>query len=284
MKWFFPLLALVACLPQHAFADTTLGTVIAKLPHVITKGGVYRLTKDLGFVDVTGNAISVDVTDVVIDLNGFEIIAVSGSANNAVGIKSSLKNRVTIKNGTIRGFEKGVVIGGDDARVSDLLLVNNLETGVSVTGNHAQIIHNRVFDTGGSTNGGVVDAEGITLTGTYGTISDNDVELTFQSDTTGHFADGIQLLGCSDIIVSNNRVLDVEPAVATKGKATGIIADPAASSDAVVFLGNTVVTTEIPFDLSGGLSGKYGDNVTSDFTAPSAYVTSGTGMVNIGNN
>jgi hypothetical protein len=41
-------------------------------------------------------------------------------------------------------------------------------------------------------------------------------------------------------------------------------------------------SSKIGFDLSGGISGAYGDNTTSSVTT--GYNTGGTGMANIGNN
>jgi hypothetical protein len=277
------LIALTALLPQLASADTTIGTAILALPHKITKPGAYRLTKRLAYSVLSGAAITIEATDVVIDLNGFELIAVSGSTNTAAGIECSAQSRVTIKDGTIRGFQNGVVLGSDDVLITDLLVTNCLQSGISVIGNHSQIIHNRVYDIGGSGNGSPT-AIGITVTGTYGIVSNNDVQSIFETDNSSRTADGIRIHGSSNIIVTNNHVLDVEPQAPTKATSNGISIDPAAPSSVLVVLGNIVLTTGTPFDLTGGLSGEYGDNVTANFTAPSAYVITGTNMTSIDSN
>ena len=109
-------------------------------------------------------------------MNGYELLALSGSTNTAEGIACTTDNRVTVKNGTIRGFQDGVVLGAGYANVNGLLITNSLRTGISVNGNHSQISHNRVADTGGSPTAAY--AIGISLTGTYGVIIDNDVQNT----------------------------------------------------------------------------------------------------------
>jgi hypothetical protein len=111
-------------------------------------------------------------------------------------------------------------------------------------------------------------------------VSDNDVHTTIETDASGRAADGIRIKGCSNIVVSNNRVADVEPLAPTKATATGIAIE--SPSDTLVLLSNTVLTTDTAFDLSGGTSGKYGDNITSSFTTD--YFTTGSGMTSIGNN
>jgi len=282
MKRLLPFLALAALLPQLASADTTIGTAITALPHTITKPGLYRLTKRLAYSPLSGNAITIEATDVVIDLNGYELIAVAGATNIAAGIECSAQSRITVKNGTIRGFQNGVVLGSDDALITDLLVTDCLQSGISVLGNHSQILRNRVYDIGGSGNSSVAYAIGITLTGTYGTIADNDVHSVFETDNASRLADGIRLHGCSNIIVSNNRVSNIEPVVPTKAGSTGISADPTDPSTILIFLSNTVLTTGTAFDLSGGQSGKYGDNITSNITTD--YFTTGSGMTSIGNN
>jgi hypothetical protein len=168
-------------------------------------------------------------------------------------------------------------------RLEDLLITNSIETGVSLVGNHCDITGNRISDTGNTVNTSTLYSIGISLTGTYGTVTNNDIQNTFESDNTNRFADGIRLRGCSTIVVSGNRVLDVEPSAPTKAISTGIEADPNSPSVNLVFLGNVVVTAGTGIDLSGDTSGgDYGDNLASD--VGTGYNTGGTSMVNIGGN
>jgi hypothetical protein len=279
MKWFLSLVALAAILPQHGLAETTLGTAITTVPFNITKAGVYHLTKDLDFTASGGVAINVEATDVILDLNAHELLGLSGSGSTATGIYCDNFNRVVIKNGTVRGFQAGVVLTSNEARVTDLLVTNNFGSGITVVGNNSQILHNHVCNTGGSSNAAFLYAIGISLTGTDCTVVDNDVQNTFTSDSTNHYGNGIRLKNCSNVVLSNNRVLDVEPATALKGSSTGVAT---LSCDTLIFLANTVVTTATGFDLTGSSSGKYGDNVTSNVGA--SYLNTGGGMQDIGDN
>jgi hypothetical protein len=159
-------------------------------------------------------------------------------------------------------------------------VTNNFRTGIIVIGNNASIINNRVNATGGSGNSTVNSfAAGISLTGTYGNISDNEVHSTYTADITGRFGDGIRLNGCSNVVVGNNHVLDVDPIAPTAATTTGIAT---VASDNLIILNNIVTSTQLGFDLSGGASGSYGDNITS--SVATGYFTSGSGMTNIGNN
>jgi len=276
MKRLIPLLALIALLPLRSSAETTIGTAIPSVPYAITKAGVYRFTKNLVFAGISGDAIRIAATDVVIDLNGYELLCDSGTSNFAAGIECSAESRVTIKDGTVRGFQNGLILGSDYVRLTDLLVTGCLESGITVVGNHSQILHNRVSQIGISGTYAI----GITLTGTDGTISENDLQAITQTDTNGHYADGIRIKGCSKIIVTNNRVMDVEPSAPTKGASTGIAT--VSPSDNLILIGNTVLTAETGFDLTGGASGEFGDNITGSVTTP--YLTTSGTMTNIGNN
>ena len=279
MKWIILLFASLACFPRRGAADTTLGPAITKVPVTITTPGVYHFTTDLAYTGTTGFAITVEAIGVVIDLNGHQLFSTAGSATLSAGVFCEGYNRFSIKDGTVLGFENAVVAVSDGATVSSLLVVDNFKSGITVIGNNAQISGNRVCNTGGSTAAGVLSAIGITLTGTYGNVSDNDVQNTYATDVTSHYGDGILIKGCSNVVIGNNRVLDVEPATPTKGLSTGIATE---SSSNLVILGNIALDTRTGFDLSGGASGKYGDNTTgSDLIN---YNSNGSGMTNIGGN
>lgn len=279
MKFSLCLLAIAALLPLGASAETTLGTVIDSVPYTITKSGVYHFTKDLSFTRSSDRAIYIEATDVVIDLNAHELVATYGPGNSAIGIESSGYARVTIEDGTIRGFQNGLVLTNDSALVQRLLVTNNLASGITVVGNNAQISGNRVCNTGGSTVNTTVYAIGISLTGTYGNVCNNDVQNTYQSDNTGHYANGIRLKDCLNVVINNNRVLDVEPSTPTKAMSYGI---ETITSNNLVMLANTVLMTWTGFDLSGGAGGDYGDNISNNAVAP--YNTTGSGMTDIGGN
>ena len=275
MKWLLPLFALVAL---RASADTTIGPAIDTIPITIKKAGVYHLTKNLGYTGGSGAAITVNVPQVIIDMNGFQIECTSGSANTAVGVTCTDIARVTVKNGTFTGFHTAVSMISNGATISDLLITTNFAAGISVTGNNVQITKNRVFNTGGAPS--TTDhATGISLTGTDCTVTDNDVQTTFIQDLGSHSSDGIKLTDCANVYLADNRVLNTQPAVAQNASSTGI---GTVTSENLVLLGNTVITAEFGFDLSGGASGEYGENTTTN--DGTRYNATGSGMTDIGSN
>lgn len=217
MKWFLSLVTLVTMLPHHGFAETTLGTAITAVPCNIKKAGVYHFTKDLDFTAAEGVAINIGATDVILDLNAHELLGLTGSGSTATGIACDNFNRVVIKNGTVRGFQAGVVLTSNEARVTDLLVTNNFGSGITVVGNDAQILHNHVCNTGGSGDAAFLYAIGISVTGTDCTVIDNDVQNTFATDLTNHYGNGIRLKDCSNVVLSNNRVLERRARDASQG-------------------------------------------------------------------
>jgi hypothetical protein len=282
LRLFAALFALLIFRPALASADTTLGTAIATIPVTLSKSGVYHFTKNLSYSGSGGAAITVTVPDVVIDLNGFTLTNLYGAATATSGVYCLGVNRVTVKDGTILGFRNGVNLTGNNESATGLLVVSSFRTGISVTGSNASITCNRVNVTGGASDSGILLAAGISLTGTYGVIGQNQVERTYTTDTAKHFAAGIELNGCSNVVINNNQVLDVEPAAPANATSEGIAAGATSSSDNVIILNNIVTTAEIGFDLSGGSSGSYGDNTTSGVAT--GYYNTGSGMANINNN
>jgi hypothetical protein len=286
MNRLIPTLALVllaAAHPRCASADTTLGFAINSLPYRITHSGVYHFTRDLVYTATNGTAIDIAAPDVFIDMNGFELITEKGSATTANGFVCENYDRITIENGTILGFLNAVSLAAQDASVTNLLVTSTFRTGINVVGDNANITCNRVNLTGGSTASGILAATGISLTGTYGNISNNQVEKTYTADATNHYSAGIDIRGCANVVVSNNHILEADPVAPSNAiSSTGILTDLAAQSTNLILLGNVVTDAEVGFNLSGGASGSYGDNTTSSTTT--GYYTSGSGMTNIGNN
>jgi hypothetical protein len=107
--------------------------VITRLPHKITKPGLYVLTKDLGYNGSTF-AIDVESSDVVVDFQGFKIQGpgASGTVTGVMVGNSTSSNNVTIQNGTIENFGAGI----------------DLHNNVSATSSGGQIRNMRIINTG----------------------------------------------------------------------------------------------------------------------------------------
>jgi hypothetical protein len=113
-----------------------VGTRITSVPYTINAPGFYYLEGDLN----TGlTAITVNADHVTIDLMGFSLNRNAFSEVLPSGILMDGRNNVEIRNGTVRGFSKGILensAGGANHRVSNVRVVSCL-TGIQLLGkNH----------------------------------------------------------------------------------------------------------------------------------------------------
>ena len=111
------MLALLAVVPTLALntttarAETVNCTAITTIPTVISVQGVYCFTANLATSINTGIAIDIQTNNVVLDLNGFKLGGLSaGFGTAAHGIHALDRQNITIKNGTVRGFLKGIFL------------------------------------------------------------------------------------------------------------------------------------------------------------------------------
>jgi hypothetical protein len=95
------------CLPMPVQAACI---PITKVPVEITKTGTYCLTDSLTDIRGFGRAIQISANHVTIDFQGYSLIGNHGSdappPNSA--ISATNQRYITIKNGTIRGFDGGI--------------------------------------------------------------------------------------------------------------------------------------------------------------------------------
>ena len=131
-------------------ALTRAATVIGSLPYVITTPGVYELKSNLTANGTVG--ITVQAANVVINLNGFTLAqGQTGSGNQNDGIDISADN-VTVRNGTISGFNSGVSLTGSQGKAQDLKLLGNATNGVLLfSGNDNAVVNCFII---GTENGG----------------------------------------------------------------------------------------------------------------------------------
>lgn len=129
-----PIPALAALVLSAGSALATEGrTPIASLPFTISQPGSYEVAADL--TGVAGqHGITVQASDVTIDLSGFTLTGVPGSGDG-VHLASG-EARVAVRNGTVRGWGgAGVDLGGPAERlcvVEDLRAVANGGDGLRV--------------------------------------------------------------------------------------------------------------------------------------------------------
>ncbi len=157
MKRFMTLIALTtALMATPAKAETTECTVIDSIPFTITVQGIYCQKGNLSSSLTSGDMITVATNNVTIDMNGFKLGGLgAGAGTTANGIVAINRRNITIRNGSIRGFFRGIFLEGGAANSSghlleDLRLDGNRVIGARVEGTGNIIRNNLVVNTGPS--------------------------------------------------------------------------------------------------------------------------------------
>jgi len=250
---------------NFAQAETTTCTAISSVPYTISTPGIYCLTGNLETAMTSGNAITINVNNVVIDLNSRKLGGGSaGAGTYANGVYAYQRKNITIKNGTIRGFYRGIWL--DDALASttsqghiieDIRADMNTSYGISTAGRGNIIRNNQVVDTGGST---ATDwAYGIRSAGPGNRVLNNDVYETKEQSTGSAY--GIEIYYGDGSVVLNNRVGNQDFGT---GTSYGIYIP---SSQNVIVKSNTISKMEWGIYFTGS-TGLYGDNLLSGCTTP----------------
>ncbi len=117
-------------------------------PIVISKSGRHVLTSNLQVTNFGTSAIRIDVDDVTLDLNGFEVEFVFSGGPVADGIAASGRKDVRILGGTIRGFAGNCLRSGDGASVEDLKVQGCGLAGLSLA-SRARVIDVEAVENGG---------------------------------------------------------------------------------------------------------------------------------------
>jgi hypothetical protein len=261
-----PLSFVLACLwVSSALADGPTGwgggscREVTAFPANLVDSGVYCLSfKYINFPLASGTLITISADNVVLDLNGATLDGTPKSSAFSWGIRSYGHSNITVRNGTIRGFNYGISLAAPlgyvntPVRPSHSFLVENVRViesrtaGIEVVGYDSQIRGNYIAHTGGSPDPRLSGhAWGMIAAGDGLRVIDNDVTHTYVNTAhSGGVTTGIFLSGGSDMVAVNNRI------------------------------------TEANFGIySGGLNwGKYRDNITFNVGVP--Y----TGGTNVGNN
>ena len=180
---------------------------IDSIPTTITTQGTWCLRGDLSTSMTSGSAIDIAANNVTIDCNDFKIGGLAaGDSSQARGINASNRQNVTVRHCSIRGFYRGINIGGGAGHlVEDNRLDNNLYIGIRMTGEHNVVQRNRVFDTGGyPAPESVTETFGISVNAD---VIDNLVDGVFGTNsysvTTGIY------VGLPGAVIRGNRVRGV---------------------------------------------------------------------------
>ncbi|MEX0804730.1 MAG: right-handed parallel beta-helix repeat-containing protein [Candidatus Binatia bacterium] len=256
------LLASLCVSPAMAAGPTGWGIgscrEVTAFPANLAEPGVYCLSyKHIDFPLASGALITISADNVVLDLNGATLDGTPKGSAYSYGIRAYGHSNITVRNGTIRGFNYGISLtaplGYVNTRVrpSHSFLVENIRAienrtaGIEVVGYDSEIRGNYIAHTGGSPDPRLSGhAWGMIAGGTGLRIIDNDVTHTHVNLAhSGGVTTGIFLSGALNAMLVNNRI------------------------------------SEANFGIYGGVNwGKYRDNITINVGVP--Y----TGGTNIGNN
>lgn len=99
--------------------------------------------------DDTSDGIVVDANNVVLDLRGHTISGPGASVTGYAAVRVTDRTGVTIRNGTVTGFQAGVVIDGGSGNTATKLVASNNDQGISLaTGSGHMVSKSTVVDNG----------------------------------------------------------------------------------------------------------------------------------------
>ncbi len=236
MKRFITLIALATTLmATPAKAETIECTVIDTIPFIITVQGIYCLRGNLASSLTSGDMITVATNNVTIDMNGFKLGGLAaGAGTNANGIFALNRRNITIRNGSIRGFLRGIFLDrivetSSGHLLEDLRLDGNRRFGARVHGTGNIIRNNLVVYTGPSDNS--ISAFGLYIIDSNDSVVEGNV-ISSVSGTSE--SEGIRVQESSLIEVRNNTVLRTEDATSNFGIGSQ-------TSTAVTIIGNRIL-------------------------------------------
>ena len=210
--------ALLSLSLSGASAEVQVCTEIAALPAVITQQGIYCLKKDLSTSITSGFAITIDTSNVTIEMNGYKLGGLSaGNNTQAYGIYANSRQNITIRNGTIRGFLHNVSLVGSGSGhlVEGIRSDAGRESGIAVYGSNNTIRDNMVFNTGNglfNTSWAIVASSGSSIT-----VSGNTIGGVTETDMVY----GIVAFSTDGAVIQGNRISGLQAATMRGISATG---------------------------------------------------------------
>ncbi len=228
-------------------------TAITSVPFTIDAEGLYCFTGDISTTLESDDAITISASNVTIDMGNYTLEATTtNSSSTANGIYADERSNIVIRNGTIKGFYRGIFLEDlqyDDSQghwIEDMVLIHNLARGLSIYGTNNTVQGNTVTNTGGST----VDYSpvGIEVFGGGATVQNNTVNNTGDDQSSGD-AIGIKLSEAPDSTIKSNDIENTDG-----GTAYGIyVEDSNDGTGAVSASYNQIIMADygIYFDANG---------------------------------
>jgi len=251
-------------------AETMNCTVITSLPYSINAQGIYCLASDLSTGMTSGNAIEIATNNVVIDLNGHKLGGLAaGLGTHAAGIYAYQRQNITIKNGTVRGFYRGIWLDDDlpyttsqGHIVEDIRADQNTFVGLTVEGRANTIRNNIVVDTGRSTDV-AGSAGGIVAVGPIALVVNNSVRETKEKDAANAYSWGVYIYTGEGSVVADNTIGNIS--FTNGGTSYGIYIT---NSSDVTVKGNIISNMKYAINYDVTATGIYMNNLTSGCLVP----------------
>ena len=252
-------LALALGATSAAAQETVCSATITALPATITVPGTYCLKTSLSTSAITGAAVSIESDDVTVDLKGFALDGPAVPTAFTIGVRALERRHVTVRNGTVRGFQVGVLLQSTAAEpaffaVERVRAVENTNVGLRVAGaGHNVVRDNSVLSTGGFDNA-IPACIGIDVTGAGSRVENNLVSGLVACPSGGTRA-AIQVSSCVGCVVQGNELLSGT----VLGSSEGVLV---LSADVLVADNRvTRFATGLSFT-AGAASSRYRDNLT----------------------
>lgn len=240
---------------------------IDHVPFTISTPGSYFLIKNVtGPANTTGNGITINSSDVTLDLNGFSVTGTSADSSqlHGFGIYVSLNpaHNIVVRNGVVRDWNYGVTAdGAHQSRIESVRALNNNWDGIrggpdtTITdSSSASNLEYGIVSFGGTVQHSEVD--GNTKAGIF--VTDNSVV----KDNSVHngLGDGIDVANNADV-EGNSVVANADQGIVSSGE-TAMIKDNLVKAsgrtgiyvlDSSTVEGNTVVGNSVSASGSGGI-------------------------------
>lgn len=187
----------------------------------ISQPGSYYLTGDIIITNDLSIAISVDASNVVVDLEGYSLVCTVNLPQDATGIGanfSSPPSNLTIRNGRIMGFNIGVVSTMNNTTIENVAFSDIRMWGINVSGTGTNRFVTNIRDNtivnidlnqSGLPNN---RAAGILLENASGVIEHNSITGVFGlTGSSSLYGEGMELYSPSNgfVEVVNNRIANV---------------------------------------------------------------------------
>ena len=262
-------LVVISFFSARGQAETVNCTAITYLPYTISTQGIYCLKGNLATNMTAVSAIEIAANNVVIDLNGFKLGGLAaGPGTSSTGISALQRTNITIRNGTVRGFARGIWLVDDlpyttsqGHLIENVRADMNTSVGIWVMGQGNMVRNNQVVDTGGSTVGFVTGGTGILVYGPGNKIISNDVYET--KYLSAEYGNGIAIDSGHSSVIENNRIGNMAVNPIHPGAGIYVI-----DSQNVLVSNNRITTTDWGIWIVAGSSAKYRDTLTSNVTTP----------------